>query len=283
MIVLATDEGELSQARARVDNWGLTAVGVVAPSDKRRLLLVPIADPIEGARLVACFRDDAQPAVMRPSSGVQLEAWSRHTAPVVVGGRVTVCFVWSEHDRRDLPGVVELDPGRGFGTGQHPSTRQLLEEVVTRVQGGDRVLDVGCGSGVLGLCALRAGASSVVAVDIDAEAVETTHRNAVLNGLGTRLEARSVALDAIEGSFDVVLANIGRDALVELAHELIAHLSPKGWLAVSGIAPAHCTVVASALRPLAVVASRTDGDWAALVLARGDEEPSSTTGGRRRR
>jgi ribosomal protein L11 methylase PrmA len=267
MIVLATTERELAHARVRLGELGLTRVEVVEPSDKRRLLLAPAAGVAQGARLVTSLRDAGQPAVLRPSSGVQLEAWARHTSPVTIGGRVTVCFVWSEHDRHDLPGVIELDPGRGFGTGQHPSTRLLLEEVVTRVAGGERVLDVGCGSGVLGLGALRAGASSVVAVDIDADAVETTRRNARLNDLGARLEARSVGLGAIEGSFDVVLANIGRAALVELAPHLIARLSPNGWLALSGIAPAHSTVVAAALRPLEPVASRTDGDWVALVLA----------------
>jgi ribosomal protein L11 methyltransferase len=179
-----------------------------------------------------------------------------------------VCFAWSEHDRRGLSNIVEFDPGGGFGTGEHPATRLLLEELAARIAGGERVLDVGCGSGVLVLCALRLGASSAVGVDIDSHAVEATRRNAALNGFERRAEARLEPLEAITGTFDVVLANIGRAALVELAPELVAHLSPSGWLAVSGIAPAHCSLVAASLRPLQVLECRTIDDWSILVLAR---------------
>jgi ribosomal protein L11 methyltransferase len=178
-----------------------------------------------------------------------------------------VCFVWSEHDRHGAPNLVELDPDGGFGTGAHPTTRLLLEELVARIRGGERVLDVGCGSGVLGPCALRLGAATAVGVDIHTAAVEATQRNATLNGLAARMEARLGPLGEIEGAFDVLVANIGGAALVELAPELKARLASNGWLAVSGIWPRECSLATALLRPLQVLEQRTCDEWSAVVVA----------------
>jgi ribosomal protein L11 methyltransferase len=188
----------------------------------------------------------------------------------VVGEELAICFVWSEHVRPGRCPVVELDPDGGFGSGQHPATRLLLELLVSRLRGGERVLDVGCGSGVLGLSGLRLGASTVLGADIEESAVEATRRNAELNGLDRRVEAMCVPLDEVDGTFDVVLANIGRAALVELAPHLVRLLAPTGWVAVSGIAPSQRSLAAAVLRPLCVVEARTTGDWLALVLAQRD-------------
>ena len=158
IVVVATTKDELSEASARLRELGLIVGQVVAPSDARRLVLASIDDESEAARLVAVLRAEGRLAVLRPAGGAQLAAWNRNTRPIVVGERLALCFVWSEHDRRGLSNVVELDPAGGFGSGEHPSTRLLLEELVARIAGGERVLDVGCGNGVLGLSALRLGA-----------------------------------------------------------------------------------------------------------------------------
>jgi precorrin-6B methylase 2 len=268
IIVLATTEEGVPADKARLGELGLTVDQVLAPGETRRLLLTPVDDQSAGGRLLARLRAEGRLAVLRPAGGVQLEAWTRHTRPIAVGEKITVCFPWSEHDRRGLPSVLELDPGGGFGTGTHCTTRLLLEEIAARIRGGERVLDVGCGSGVLGLGALRLGASRVVAADIDPAAVEATLSNAALNCFGPKLEASTAPLGKIEGTFDVVVANIGWAALVDVGPELISHLAPSGWLAVSGIAPAHCPRVIASLRPLRVVERRDCDDWSALVLAR---------------
>jgi precorrin-6B methylase 2 len=271
VIVLAAGEDEVPGTRAHLRDLGLTVEQVLAPSQAVRLLLVPVEDSSAGGRVVARLRAEGRPAVLRPAGGVQLEAWTRHTSPVAVGDKITLSFVWSEHDRRALSNVLELDPGGGFGTGMHPTTRLLVQELATRIRGAERVFDVGCGSGVLGLSALRLGAGSVVACDIDPVAVEATRRNAALNGLEHRLHATVALLGEIAGTFDVIVANIGWAALVELAPQLAAQLSPGGWLAVSGISPAHCSLVAASLRPLQVVDRRGCDDWTAMVLARTDD------------
>jgi ribosomal protein L11 methyltransferase len=266
IVVVATTEDELAGARARLAELGLTAAEVAAPGDGRLLLLAPAHDESEGAGLVARLRTEGWLAVLRPAGGAHLATWERHTRPIAIGERLTVCFAWSEHDRGGLSNVIELDPGGGFGTGEHPSTRLLLEVMAARITGGERVLDVGCGSGVLGLCALRLGAASVVAVDVVASAVEATRRNAGLNGLERRLKATLAPLADIEGAFDVVVANIAMATLVELAPQLIGRVSRRGWLAVSGISPAQCSVVAASLRPLRVLDRPTGDEWSALVL-----------------
>jgi ribosomal protein L11 methyltransferase len=206
-------------------------------------------------------------AVARPADGPRLDAWIEHTRPVTFGSRLSACFAWSEHPRDGLPGLLELGTG-GWGSGQHPSTRLVVGELLARIRGGERVLDVGCGSGLLGLAALALGAARVVGVDIDTSAVEATARNAALNGFGDLLSATAAPLADVDGSFDVVVANVGRAAIVELAGELVARVAPGGWLAVAGIPPSLCSLVVGYLRPLVEVDRRTSGDWAVVVLGR---------------
>ncbi len=267
MIVVATTEDELAGMCNRLRALGVRLVDVVAPSDTRRVVLASAEDAAGAAGLVVSLRAEGAMAVTRPDSGAALEAWHRDTRPVTFGERISVCLAWSEHDRRHLPGLIEIGPG-GFGSGHHPTTSQIIEELAGRVVGGERVLDVGCGSGILGLCALRLGAAEVVAADIELDAVEAARRNAHLNGLGGRLEATLDPLGRIDGPFDIVLANIARAGVVELARDLVSHVSPRGWLVVGGISPSQCSQVVDFLNPLAEVGRRASGGWSTVVLAR---------------
>jgi ribosomal protein L11 methylase PrmA len=108
----------------------------------------------------------------------------------------------------------------------------------------------------------------VVAVDTDAPAIDATRRNAALNGFQLQVEARLAPIAAIDGPFDVIVANIGWTALVELASELVARMSPNGWIALSGISHSHCSLVAASLRPLQVLENPTYDEWSALVAGR---------------
>jgi len=266
VIVVATTADAVVRVQARLVELGLDQVSVVAPSATRRLVLAGVDDEWEAERLGAALRADGHIVVTRPSSGVRLDGWMRHTRPMTFGARLSVCFAWSEHQRDDRPGLIELGPG-GFGSGEHPSTELVLEQLVDRVHGEEAVLDVGCGSGVLGLAALRLGASRVLAVDIKAAAVDAARRNALLNGMEPRFEATLSPLTEIDGVFDVVVANIGRAGVVDVAPELVRLVGPTGWLAVSGISPAQCSLVTDFLRPLVEVDRRTAGEWAVVVLA----------------
>ena len=270
IVVVAADESDVDEACAALGR----PAHVIAPGGTRRLVTARVEDQPVAWRLASGLRDAGWAAVSRPESGPALERWRRDTDPITVGDAVTVMHACSEHPRDGLPGVVELGFG-GFGNGRHPATRLVAQEMVTRLAGEERVLDVGSGSGVLGLGALRLGAGSVVATDIDPAAVEATRRNAVLNGMAERVEATGDALARIGDDFDVVVANIGRAAIVELAPALGAKVGAEGWLAVSGIAPVQCDVVAGFLSPLREIARRIDGAWAASVFdcPGGDTQP----------
>jgi ribosomal protein L11 methyltransferase len=268
-VVVATTDTDLSRVRGRLGELFSGSVRIAAPSAARRLVLAAVDDDREAERLASSLRAEGMPAVARPDGGVRLDAWRRDTRPATFGEQLAVCFAWSEHERADLPAVVELGAG-GFGSGRHPTTRLLIEHLVERITGGERVLDIGCGSGVLGLCALQLGASCVVAVDVKPDAVEATRRNAALNGMEQRVDATSAKLADIEGTFDVVVANVGRAAIVELAPQLVAHLSARGWLGVSGISPSQCSLVAGFLHPLVEFERRTDGDWSSALLGSRD-------------
>lgn len=266
MIAVATTAGELARVCNRLRTLGVRPVDVAVPSDDRRVVLASVADEWSVASLVASLRGEGAMAVARPDRGAALQAWLRDTRPVTFGERLSVCLAWSEHDRRDLSGLIELGAG-GFGSGHHPTTQQIVHELVDRIGGGERVLDVGCGSGILGLCAVRLGAATVVAVDVKPDAVEATQRNAQVNGMGGRVEAMLVPPNRIDGTFDVVLANIARAGIVELASDLVSRVSPGGWLAAGGLSPSQCSQVVDFLHPLVEVGRRTLGEWSTVVLA----------------
>lgn len=267
VIAVATTEAELDDVCARLRTLGCRRLEVVAPGGTRRVVVAVVADEAGSDAIAAKLRSEGLMAVARPDGGPRLERWIRDSRPLEFGDRLTVCRAWSEYDRDHLPGVIELAPG-GFGTGDHRTTRLVIEGLVDRVGGGERVLDVGCGSGVLALCALRLGAASAVGVDLDPAAVDATRRSAALNGMAARMEATTRRLADVDGTFDVVVANIARQGVVALAEELVSHVAPGGWLAVSGIASSQCSQVSGFLRPLVEVDRRASGEWAVLVLQR---------------
>ena len=196
------------------------------------------------------------------------DAWKAHYVPQRVG-RVVIVPSWLEEPLRPGEVAITLDPGMAFGTGLHPTTRgclHLLQEVSPMPAG---VLDVGCGSGVLALAALRLGAERAVGVDTDPLAVAATRENAERNGLADRVTVNEGTLPAsAEGRHELVLANLVAAVLIELAPRLAAHLAPGGVLLASGIIEPRATEVIAALRAagLSVTARRDDGEWVSLRL-----------------
>jgi len=202
------------------------------------------------------------------------EAWKAHFPVLRVGRRIVIKPTWRRH--RPLPDevVVALDPGMAFGTGLHPTTRlclAALERVADRgLVTGARALDVGCGSGILAIAALRLGAASVLGVDTDPIAVEATAANAARNRLTRRIAAREGSLPTGETPFDVVLANLIAGVLVALARELAAEVVPGGTLVASGIYVDRETEVREAFAAVGLeVGDRSaEGDWVALEAVR---------------
>jgi ribosomal protein L11 methyltransferase len=232
------------------------------------------------AVLVAFFpsRDDADAARAAHGGAVAEladedwgEVWKQGLGAFSVG-RVFVRPSWV--DAPVPAGAVEvvLDPGMAFGTGTHPTTALCLAAVSERVSArpGLRVLDVGTGSGLLAIAARKLGAGRTVGVDVDPVAVQVARENAGRNGVA--LELSTLPAGEVPGTFDLVLANILANTLVELAPDLAARLAPGGALVLSGLLGPQVQDVllaflARGLR-LAPGGDRREGEWAALVLER---------------
>lgn len=201
------------------------------------------------------------------------EAWKAHYDIERVG-RVVVRPAWKEYTPRPGEVAVALDPGMAFGTGQHPTTRmclQALQEPIARLQGA-KVLDLGCGSGILAIAAALLGAGRVLAVDIEEQAVAATRSNAALNGLDGRITVRQGSLDVAADwePFDVLLANINAATLSALARGLAAALRPGGLLVAGGIIAAREAACRSALAEAGLRVERTlaEGEWRTLLCRR---------------
>jgi ribosomal protein L11 methyltransferase len=164
--------------------------------------------------------------------------------------------------------VLTIDPENAFGSGDHETTRLVLQVLDQRVAGDEQVLDVGCGSGVLSVAALRLGAASAVAVDIDEDAVLVTRRNAALNGVAARIEASSHPVVNIDGAYDIVVANIESQVLVHMADQLRARLAPGGFLVLSGILRGERDELLTAYAPMRLEDCLEEGEWCACVLRR---------------
>ncbi len=202
------------------------------------------------------------------------EAWKTYFPVMRVGRRLVIRPTWQRHRR--LPGdvVLALDPGMAFGTGLHPTTRLCLTALESiadegRVE-GTRVLDVGCGSGILAIAAVKLGASAALGVDTDPIAIESTVANARRNQLARRIHARAGSLPSGEPPFDVVLANLIAGVLVPLAPALRDELRPGGTLVAAGIFMDREAEVRSAFEATGLhVGGRVgEADWVALVASR---------------
>ena len=199
-----------------------------------------------------------------------IDAWKRHYVAQRIG-RVVIVPSWAEESLRPGEVAITLDPGMAFGTGLHPTTRGCLELLQAMEPMPDRVLDVGCGSGILALAALRLGAGHAVGIDTDPLAVTASRENAERNGLADRFEAREGTLPAIaEEPYLLILANLVAAVLVGLAEPLAAHLAPGGTLLASGIIEPRTSEVEDAMLAagFGVGERRVDGEWVSLRLER---------------
>jgi ribosomal protein L11 methyltransferase len=198
------------------------------------------------------------------------EAWKEHFPVLRVGRRLVIRPTWRLHDPLPDDVVVALDPGMAFGTGLHPTTRlclAMLERLADRGGlDGARVLDVGCGSGILAIAALRLGAAQALGVDTDPIAIDATWANAGRNDLAASVDAREGSLPTGEQPFPVILANLIAGVLVPLAPLLRAELADGGALIASGIFVDREAEVAAAFESarLAITGRDAEGDWVAL-------------------
>jgi len=215
----------------------------------RVIALFDPTDDIGGRIGAAC----AEVGVVEPPevelTEVAEQDWVRLTQsqfePIRINDRLWIVPSW--HAAPDPAAInLELDPGLAFGTGSHPTTRLCLDWLCQQVRGGERVLDYGCGSGILALAAAKLGAGSVVGVDIDERAIEAADANASKNAVIMRL---ALTREPLTETFDIVVANILTNPLRLLAPLLAGRVAAGGRLALSGILESQAQDIVDAYAP----------------------------------
>jgi ribosomal protein L11 methyltransferase len=227
-----------------------------------------------GVRLVADLDEDAVAELLAAGIDAQVlerrdewaHGWREHARSWRCGQHLVLRPAW--HDPAPLgAGDVEVvvDPGAAFGSGSHPTTRLCLAAIERLVRPGCTVLDVGSGSGVLGVAAALMGAAGVDAIDVDPEAVRATGEVALMNGVEDRVAVSSTPLAELDGSYDVVLANLLLPIIEDLGEELLARVAPGGALVLSGVLADQRTRVLAALSGLRVDDELVEDGWLAIV------------------
>lgn len=216
------------------------------------------------AAYVAAFPDGPVPRTAIAADRAWEREWLKDFRPMRFGRRLWVCP--DGQAAGDAGAVrIDLDPGLAFGTGTHPTTALCLEWLDRTPLDGRHVVDYGCGSGILAIAALKLGAASVHAVDLDPQAVLATRENAVRNGVAGRLTVTE-SPDLVPAGADALVANILAGPLVELAPAFAAGLRPGGELALSGVLASQVESVTAAYRPwFDIGETATRDDWGVIV------------------
>ena len=196
-------------------------------------------------------------------------AWRKQYAIQRLGKRLVVCPTWLSYEPRHQEVVVRLDPGMAFGTGVHPTTRMCLQVLDGLVKSGMRVADVGCGSGILSIAAVKLGASKALALDVDPVAVKVARENVEANCVSQVVEVAEGTLRRhTSPGHDLVVANITLNPILELAPHIVNSLASNGAAVLSGLLRDQGPATESAFESLGVsLESRaTIDDWLTLVF-----------------
>nr|WP_316615468.1 50S ribosomal protein L11 methyltransferase [uncultured Ruminococcus sp.] len=194
--------------------------------------------------------------------------WRKFFQPMPVGERLLINPSW--YTDTDPKGrlMMNIDPGLAFGTGKHETTQLCMETLERYVKGGERVLDVGCGSGILGIAAVMLGADSAFGVDIDEVAVRTANENAAVNHVQDKFTAIAGDLvDKVDGKYDIVVANIVADAIIALSASVKDLMTDDAVYITSGIIDTRADDVKNAIRDsFDIVEENTMRGWYCFVL-----------------
>ncbi len=178
------------------------------------------------------------------------DSWKQYYKPIKTGKRIVIVPVWEKYDKAEEELVVLMDPGMAFGTGTHETTRLCASLLEKYQKPGDKMLDVGCGSGILAICAAKLGASECFACDIDPVSVRIANENAEINETPqVKAEVSDLlrSVPKISGGYDICCANIVADVIIRMSPDISEYLADDAYLIVSGIITERAEEVVDAL------------------------------------
>lgn len=198
------------------------------------------------------------------------ESWKQYYHPIPLG-RVTIVPAWQEYTPKPGEAIIRMDPGMAFGTGTHETTRLVMRMMQHCLREGDRVLDLGCGSGILSLCASKLGASFCAAYDIDPVAVRVAEDNIRADGAQNIVCGQSdllAGVDTTGGGYDFVLANIVADIILRLLPDVGRYMKPGARMILSGIIAPRAEEVRAAAREngFRILEEEQENDWLAILV-----------------
>ena len=198
-----------------------------------------------------------------------IDVWKKHFRPIHIGGRVVVCPEWIAYEAKADEVIVKLDSNMAFGTGEHETTSMCLELLQEYMRKEDTMIDVGCGSGILGIAGVKLGAEFAYLTDIDYVAVKSASHNAALNGVQDKVRVDlSDLLENADVRGEIMTANITADILCRLADSIPKNLKEGGTLILSGIIEPKLAQVVQTYEGLGMkkICQKRKGEWFALAF-----------------
>ena len=197
------------------------------------------------------------------------ESWKQYYKPIPLG-KVTIVPAWESYDAKAGEIVIKMDPGMAFGTGTHETTRLVMRIMQDEIKGGERVLDVGTGSGILSICASKLGAKSCSAYDIDPVAVKVAKENALRDGCNNITVGVSDLLRGVDkngGKYDFCVANIVSDIIIRMMPDIGDYITDSAPLILSGIIADRADEVRACVKAhgFSITREEKENDWVALL------------------
>lgn len=283
-VAICDDNDVLELINNRRSTWDYIEDGVYENIDTTATLVKGYLDTSNGDKIASLIEKDllemknlsngqlnfgSLEIVKRQVDGDDwIEIWRKHYRPMDKG-KVVICPEWIDYENKENKIVVKIDSNMAFGTGEHETTTMCIEFLSQIISSSEIVLDIGTGSGILGITAIKLGAKKAVMTDIDQVAVLTAKRNAKLNGVQDNCYITlDNLLDKDSTIADVIVANITADVLVVLSSDILRHVKPNTTLIMSGILKEKAELVIETYKNLGFImqGSKNMGEWVALMM-----------------
>ena len=195
------------------------------------------------------------------------EEWEKGLNIVEVSDKIIIKPSFKDYENKENKIVITIDPKMSFGTGEHETTKLIVQFLEKYIRKGMKILDVGTGTGILSILSIKLGAKSVYAIDNDEWCFENAQENSQLNNVNDKIDIRfSEIPEVLEKDFDLILANIQKNVLLNISSEIVKRLSKNGFVILSGLLIEDEKDIVEQYKELKLVDCKTMGEWLALVF-----------------